>query len=782
MALPRHNRRVHIRWIQPGEPLGATRGETVVCIPVHGAHEHFVRCLRSVLAHTPGDARILICDDCSPDLRSQEYVRALEQAEGEQRVYYARQELNVGFPANVNSAFLSAAPADVAILNSDCVVAAGWLDGLRQAAYSDSRVATATALTNHGTLVSVPERGMPRRELPAEWNLDDAAAAVRAHSLHLRPRLPTAIGHCVYVRRTGLELVGTFDLAFSPGYGEEVDFSQRCLSVGLSHVVADDVLVYHHGGGSFSANGTTSPVQAAHEAMIEVRYPYYHRAVEALEEDSGGPLARSLSAAGRALKDLHVVIDARILAGPMTGTQLHVLQLIAALARTGEARLTAIVPLQVSGYAREMLASLPGVRLARSDGDALPGWLSRADVLHRPFQIQSHADLSFAGRLADRFIVTQQDLIAFHNPSYFRSFDAWDGYRQMTRSALAVADRVVFFSAHARADALAEDLVEPNRASVVHLGSDHVLPSVEGKIVRPRRAANLPADGEVILCLGTDFRHKNRLFALRVLEQLQCRHSWPGYLVFAGPHVTCGSSTADEAMLMTLRPRIGEAVLDVAAVSEAEKVWMLRRASLVLYPTVHEGFGLIPFEAADHEVPCLWAPGTALSEILPDSAAGIVPWDAALSADRAIELMRDSDARAANIDAVRTAAAKLTWDATATRMLEIYNETCDRPATPASELERRHGRMQPALSDDALRLVGPDGALPGEMERPLLALAMRPEIGKPVFGAIKLTYRAAYRLRRKVAEGSLVTRGRRPSSLGAPETGTKLERRAEPVD
>ena len=122
-------------------------------------------------------------------------------------VYYLRRERNLGFPANVNGAFDLTAPADVVVLNSDVVVAEGWLEGMREAAYADSRVATATALTNHGSLVSVPNR-RPVPALPAEWSLDAASAVVRARSLKLRPRLPTAIGHCIYVRRSALELVG----------------------------------------------------------------------------------------------------------------------------------------------------------------------------------------------------------------------------------------------------------------------------------------------------------------------------------------------------------------------------------------------------------------------------------------------------------------------------------------------------------------------------------------------------------------------------------------------
>jgi GT2 family glycosyltransferase len=738
---------VNVRRIQPGAALGTQRGDVVVCIPVYGGHEHFVGCLRSVLAHTAPTVPILVCDDASPDPRSHEFVSKLADAEGSDHdLYYLRRERNVGFPENVNGAFEMAAPADVVVLNSDVVVGEDWLDGLRDAAYGDSRVATATALTNHGSLVSVPDR-RPSAQLPPEWSLDAAAAVVRARSLKLRPRLPTAIGHCIYVRRRALELVGTFDLAFTPGYGEEVDFSQRCIRSGLSHVLADDVLVLHHGGASFSHNGKRNPVQDEHERIIAARYPYYHDSVKMLEEDVAGPLSRALSAARRALRGLSVVIDGRVLAGPMTGTQLHVLELVTALARTGAARIRIIIPEALSSYAAQALSIQPEVELL-TRWQALDERFELADVVHRPYQVSNDEDMSFLAKLGERLIVTNQDLIAYHNPSYFRDFDSWEGYRRITRAALAVSDRVMFFSAHARDDALAEDLVEADRASVVHIGVDHVLTRAPTESAAPRGVSDLPDGAELIVCIGTDFRHKNRIFALRMLEQLQRRHGWGGYLVLVGPRVTLGSSTADEAELITLRPRLGDAVISLAAVSEAEKAWLFERARLVLYPTVHEGFGLVPFEAADHGVACMWAQGTSLSELLPDAAAGIVPWDAELSADAAFALLGDPAARERNVSAIRAAAARLTWDATATQLLALYHETCDRPATPASAIERRSGLMTGMFSEDAIRLIGPGGALPEDVERPLLALATHPQVGAPMWGALKFGYRASYRLRR----------------------------------
>ena len=654
----RHNRRVKVQLIEPDAVLDMRRGDIAVCIPVYGGHEYFVGCLRSVLAHTPqrvagatedaGKVVILVCDDASPDSRSVEFAQKLDGTDAsEHDLLYLRRAQNIGFPANVNGAFALASPADVVVLNSDCVVAAGWLDGLREAAYTDSRVATATALTNHGSIVSVPHRSRPVPQLPQDWSFDDAAAVIRERSLRIRPSLPTAVGHCVFVRRSALQLVGDFDLAFSPGYGEEVDFSQRCLRAGLAHVLADDVLVLHHGGGSFGRNGKPNQVQAEHERLLAGRYPYYHERIHAVEEDVTGPLARALGAARRGLTGMSVAIDARILAGPMTGTQLHVLELIGSLARTGQARITAIVPNNLSSYGAQALKTMSEVKVL-THHEAAAGRVDRADVAHRPFQVSNYHDLSLLARLGERMIVTNQDLISYHNPSYFKDFDSWDGYRRLTRLALALSDRVVFFSEHARGDALSEDLIEPSRGSVVHIGVNHSFARpIRGELA-PRGAARLPDGAEAMLCIGTDFRHKNRLFALRLLEQLQQRHGWTGYLVMVGPRVARGSSLPDEEELLVTRPRVADAVLNLAAVSDAEKTWLYNRSTLVLYPTVQEGFGLVPFEAADHDVPCMWAAGTALSEVLPDAAATIVPWDVEQSAERALQLLRDQSARESN--------------------------------------------------------------------------------------------------------------------------------------
>jgi len=741
--------------IVEGEALGCARGEVVVCIPLYGAHEYFVECLDSVLKHTSSEVPILVCDDASPDARSAEHLESLAQQADHalrgkrpsHRVFYLRRERTVGFPANVNGAFAAVAPADLVVINSDCVVTEGWLEGLKTAAYSDSRVATATALTNNGSIASLSDR-LVDPELPPDMSLKRAAVAVRLGAQRTFPRLPTAIGHCMYVRRSALDLVGDFDVAFTPGYGEEVDFSQRCIRNGLMHVLADDVLVFHHGGKSFGSTDEDHPLKLEHEQLIASRYPYYHEALYTAQQDRASPLARSLATARRALKGLHIAIDARILIGPMTGTQLHVLEVIAAVARTEQVRLTVVVAPDVSPWAMPVLSELPGVELRTLENDARTAPVLECDLVHRPFQVHSPADLVVLARLGERLVITQQDLIGYHNPAYFRSFHEWRRYRGLTRRALASADRVLFFSSHARDDALREDLVEPHRADVVLLGVDHNVLAAEHVPVPPAGSERIPDGAPVMLCLGTDFRHKNRMFALRLLGELKRRHGWDGWLVLAGPRVDLGSSIPEEQRWLAEHPDLAACVLNLTAVTEPEKLWLLERTGLVLYPSVHEGFGLVPFEAADHGIPCVWAPGTSLSELLPDEAAAIVAWDPAATAERVLALLRDDAARERNLAAIREASRGLRWEAAAQRLLELYRLTCELPPTPISVRERDWGLMRGDLSEDAVRLVGPGGALAPEFERPLLALATHPGFGVPLLRAIRAGYWASYRLRR----------------------------------
>jgi GT2 family glycosyltransferase/glycosyltransferase involved in cell wall biosynthesis len=743
--------------IGPEARLALPRGTVAVAVPVFGAYDMFVQCIKSVLDHTPEDVPILIADDASPDPKLRELVGDLERSgKLRHRVIYMRQPENVGFVSNMNAVFRVTDEADVVSVNSDCVVPAGWLRSLRDAAYSDSLVATASTLTNHGTIVSVPFRNRPQPILPQEWSFDMAASAIASMSRKLYPHIPTGIGHCLYIRRSALDVVGYFDESFSPGYGEEVDFCQRCVLTGLSHVVADNVLVFHHGRGSFSVDRERSSLQQKHDELISSRYGYYDDWIKEVAEDDTSQLAQSLSVAARALRGLTVTIDGRILTRFMTGTQLQTLELIAALADRTGIQLRVVIPPDLGDYARRVLDARPHIGLLALED--VGEHTERSHIAHRPYQVSSSEDLTLLNKLGERAVITHLDLISYFNPGYHSTYDEWREYRHLTRVALGMAERVVFISAHAARSAVEEGLVDSARAAVVYLGTDHRISEAVLEARMPEGLDGL-AECPFLLCLGTDFRHKNRRFALRLLEALQERHGWKGGLVLAGPHVVAGSSAGEEAEYAALHPELAAEIVEIGAVDDAEKAWLYRNAAAVVYPTLHEGFGLLPYEAAEAGVPCLFAPQSSLAELLPSRLALLERWDPEASADRAMEVLSENGRRLEHVRSLRAAAAGLSWDRTAIELKKLYEDVVGEPMREAKrltmELTERDALIQFRYADIASfdridrLLVGPGGALPAELRRAVLGIANRRFLRAIVFGPLILAYRLVYFLRHR---------------------------------
>lgn len=653
--------------------------------------------------------------------------------------------------AAVNRALEQLAPADVLVISEPCRVTPGWLERMGEAARKDSNTATASALAVAGTELALSTDS--ERPVSAE-ELAEQAQELAAHTLGLHPRLFCAIGPCVYVRREALELVGSLDEELCLRWALEIDFAQRCLLSGLSHLAADDVLVQPLA----PARDGTEELPAA----LTARYPYLSAPPAVADSDV---LGLALEAARGPRPRLWVTLDARALDGAVTGTQVHILELILALAHTGRLRLRLLVRGErIDRATLELLRDLPETEvLAFEDLDPST---ARSTVFHRPQQTFSPGDVAVALALGDRFVLSQLDLIAYRNPGYFADADAWQDYRRASRHGMSAAERVVVFSEHTRRELLADALVEDGRIRVVAPGLDH-----QASSDRRRPATSHGEDGGersladgFLLCLGTDFRHKNRLFALRLLAALRSRHGWEGSLVLAGTHIPVGSSLELEREFLEEHSELHEAVVALGPVSDPEKAWLLAHAGAVVYPSVYEGFGLVPFEAALSGVPCVFAAQASLAEETPAGTAAIVPWDAPASAATVHALLTDPVARGHQIQALAAAAHELSWASAADAMVEIYGQAAVAPVRDAATLSRDAVRREARLSVEheieaaqlvrerehaqrmydelnaevgfGLSLIGPHGTLPEGLQRALLALSAHPAVGRPLFALL----------------------------------------------
>jgi hypothetical protein len=506
------------------------------------------------------------------------------------------------------------APADLVLLRAPCIVGAGWLEGLRAAAGNSPHIATAFPLHIGGPpLDSRVAEGLPANRTP-----DEASAAVRRAPTRPVGRRP--LPACLYVPRAVVDLCSP---PVDDAEGFLGELLERTATLGLVHVLADDVLVV------LPREPEDTPV-----------------------DDPDQAVGRAARQARRRLRGLRVTIDGRCLTPGLNGTKLQTLETARSLAAAdGIARVRVVHAHDLPDWTRRALTEAEVELLAEETAGAAV----RDDVVHRPFQVSSDSDLELLPPLGERLVVTQQDLI-----NYFAlptGSPAGRLHRRLTRRALAAADHVVFFSAHIRTLSARAGLLTAERSSVVPLGTDHAL-----DLADDAPSAGAVPDGPYLLWIGNDLPHKNRGFAERLHTRLAEHHGWDGPLLLVGVEAT-GAPGARA---------LGE-------VPGRRLVELIRGAEAVLYPTAEEGFGLVPYEAARLNTPTVFAPLDAFLEHVPGDYARIVPWNVQKTAERVAALLREPDERRALTSGLAHAAEPLTWAATAAALVDAYDHAASAP-------------------------------------------------------------------------------------------------------
>tara|TARA_R110002074_G_scaffold139168_1_gene284639 strand:+ start:1028 stop:4801 length:3774 start_codon:yes stop_codon:yes gene_type:complete len=241
-----------------------------IVVPIYNAAEDVAICIERLKMYTPQGIEIILIDDRSPDPVIRDI---LETVQNDVRFRVLANSENMGFTRTVNRGLKEAQDADVIILNSDARVTPKWTEGLRAAAYSRPKVATVTAMSDRAGAFSAPNIGNDNALPPG---IDEAsfARAFRRRSLRLYPEVPTGNGFCMYIRRAGLDTLGSLDEeAFPRGYGEENDYCMRALRAGWLNLIDDATYVFHERTKSFGETKTKNISKG--RQVVDQRYPEY---------------------------------------------------------------------------------------------------------------------------------------------------------------------------------------------------------------------------------------------------------------------------------------------------------------------------------------------------------------------------------------------------------------------------------------------------------------------------------------------------------------------------
>ncbi len=240
-------------------------------------------------------------------------------------------------------------------------------------------------------------------------------------------------------------------------------------------------------------------------------------------------------------------------------------------------------------------------------------------------------------------------------------------FRLAASLALRAADRVAAISNAARSDLVSYFPVPASKVSVTPLGAGpEYRPRTASQANRVRQKYHLP--NEFLLYLGINKPHKNLPTLIDAYAQIASRHAPP--LVIAG----AWDNRYPQPKQRAARHQLGDAVRFLGPVDERDLPALYSAATLFVFPSLYEGFGLPVLEAMACGTPVTCSNTASLAEVTSEAALLFDPHSTAEIRDALAELIEDGSQRARRSEQGLAQAGRYSWQATAAATLQCYRQ------------------------------------------------------------------------------------------------------------
>jgi len=305
------------------------------------------------------------------------------------------------------------------------------------------------------------------------------------------------------------------------------------------------------------------------------------------------------------------------------------------------------------------LITLP--RLAREHG---------LDLLHVP-TVHTRASLPPVPRkLPCPLVVTVHDLIPI--TYYGRSGEPlpWRmrAYYRWNLNAAQKAQRIITVSESSRVEILNALHVPSDRVVAIHNGVDF---GCTNSAMPPWKLA----DGKApYILFGGSFEPRKNLTRLIEAFDSAVEAGLEHHLVMI---VDSASGHAERVRANANRLSCPERLHFLSGLDEPTIRTVYQGASVFIFPTLAEGFGLPPLQAMASGVPVIASDLPIMREVLGEAAYYVDPYSVSDMADSLMALSSDSSLRAELAAAGPQRAAGFTWEETARRTLDIYRSVVE---------------------------------------------------------------------------------------------------------
>ena len=227
-------------------------------------------------------------------------------------------------------------------------------------------------------------------------------------------------------------------------------------------------------------------------------------------------------------------------------------------------------------------------------------------------------------------IVTIHDLIFLRFPEYYQFIDR-KLYEWKSKSACKRANKIIAISEKTKADIIEFYGTDPDKIEVLYQSCDDSFKNdlPDQSLKRIKLTYNLP--DQYILNVGTIEKRKNLKMIIQALKTVNDQYK----LVVIGKQTSYFKEVEREIEKLGLRNRI----IFLKNIPFADLPGIYQMASLFVYPSFYEGFGIPIIEALYCKVPVIAATGSCLEEAGGPESIYVDPTDVRSLSDRINEIL-----------------------------------------------------------------------------------------------------------------------------------------------
>lgn len=291
-----------------------------------------------------------------------------------------------------------------------------------------------------------------------------------------------------------------------------------------------------------------------------------------------------------------------------------------------------------------------------------------------PFQVKNAGiDVLFSpGNVSPLFVscpsvVVIHDLIPFVRSDNFSKIELC-ALRFLLRLTAKMATRIITVSRSSEREIMSQFQISSDRISVIYLACGqnffYSQPSVE-EIEKLKKQYGIK--GDFILCTTSTRPYKNIDRLLLAFKLLKKRHALKHRLVLVG------ASGRHYRFLLKMVADLGldEDVVFTGFVPDKVLPTLYSAASVFIYPSLYEGFGLPILEAMACGTPVVASNITSMPEVVGDAGLMFDPYDVEEICKKIYRILSNEDRRNELVMKGKQRARKFSWEKTAKEVVNV---------------------------------------------------------------------------------------------------------------